>query len=191
MSDNLAKFNKNTFSADNVSKVLAADGWKLVVYAKDSRRVYAKFTGSDVLPNPKFKTGNKVSETFGIAVNQLQLYGMTVYGAIYDLDPYAIIGEGARAAYSMPSERFAFLSATEGYHTGLYSGTTVYHSPGLNETDMKGWVNLYDATQVGWFMLAPDSQSNLLSYKKMLDAKKNHLSPKVIDKDKYSRLPIP
>jgi hypothetical protein len=187
----VAQFNKDTFNASNVSNVLESDGWKLVVYAKDSRRVHAKYTGGNALPSPTFKTGEKIAATFGTAVNQLVLYGMTVHGAIYDLDPYSIIGESARGAYSMPSEKFAFISATEGYHTGLYAGMTIYHSPGLLEIDMKGWVGLYDATQIGWMMLAPDSQSNLATYKRMLDAKKNHLSPKVIDKDKYPTPPLP
>ena len=70
-------------------------------------------------------------------------------------------------------------------------GTKVYHSPGLKETDMKGWVNLYDATQIGWLVLAPDSRRNLATYKKMFDAKNNHLSPKVIDKDKHPAPPLP
>ena len=191
MADKLSKFNKDTFNANNVSKVLDTDGWKLIVYAKDSRRVLAKYTNGEPVINPTFKTGEKIAETFGTAIKQRSLYGMTVHGAVYDLDPYPIRNEGPRNVYVMPKESFAFLSATEGYHTGLYAETTVYHSPGLYETDIKGWVNIYDATQIGWMMLAPDSKNNLVTYKKMLDAKKNHRAPKVIDSDNYPMPPLP
>ena len=143
MADKLSKFNKDTFNANNVSKVLDTDGWKLIVYAKDSRRVLAKYTNGEPVINPTFKTGEKIAETFGTAIKQRSLYGMTVHGAVYDLDPYPIRNEGPRNVYVMPKESFSFLSATEGYHTGLYAETTVYHSPGLYETDIKGWVNIY------------------------------------------------
>ncbi|MCD8062491.1 MAG: hypothetical protein LUE13_09180 [Akkermansiaceae bacterium] len=191
MADKLSNFGTDGPNAENVSKVLDADGWKLIVYARDSRRVLAQFTGSDHLPSEIYTTGENIAGTFGTAIRLHKLYDMTVHGAAYDLDPFAIRGEGPRTPYAMPSESFAFLSGTHGYHTGLYAGTTVYHSPGLKETDIKGWVAEFDATQIGWMMLAPDAKDNLATYKQKLDAKKNHRAPKVIDSDEYPTPPLP
>ena len=187
MAAKMDSFNKNTFNAKEVSKALAGDGWKMVVYAKDSRRAYATYPTNAHLPKPNpdgYVSGEGIAGTFGSAIRDQMLYGMIVHGAIYDLDPYPISGE-TRKTTVMPVEKFGFLSGANGYHTGLISNGDIYNTWKNNPIEkwtMNRWINSFDATQIGWMMLAPDSNANLKEYKTLLDAVKKHKSPKVIKK---------
>lgn len=165
-----------------VARILEQDGWALVVYARDSRRVRATYDSTNPPPPGRgYVTGEAIAGTFATAVNTGRLYGMTVAGALYDLDPTPIPGE-TRTPVSVPTISFAFLSATNDYHTGLLAGTTVYHSPGLKELPggLTEWSNLYQATQIGYMMLAPDAQGSLPTFRALLDARRNYKAPKII-----------
>ena len=187
MASRIAAAHGNNFNGQTISSILSNDGWKLIVYARDIRRVVSSYPNYEDLPeNSKFVSGAGIQGTLSTAINTGALYGVTVHGAAYNLRPFNIRNRSLNDndPFTMPTEKFAFVAMANAYHTGILQGAYIYNyeSDGdpIRKTSIREWVALYQAGQTGWFMLAPDSLTNLPIYNKKFSKIRNNRAPKII-----------
>ena len=187
MASRIAAAHGNNFNGQTISSILSNDGWKLIVYARDIRRVVSSYPNNEDLPeNSKFVSGAGIQGTLSTAINTGALYGVTVHGAAYNLRPFNIRNRSLNNndPFTMPTEKFAFVAMANAYHTGILQGAYIYNyeSDGdpIRKTSIREWVALYQAGQTGWFMLAPDSLTNLPIYNKKFSKIRNNRAPKII-----------
>ena len=187
MASRIAAAHGNNFNGQTISSILSNDGWKLIVYARDIRRVVSSYPNNEDLPeNSKFVSGAGIQGTLSTAINTGALYGVTVHGAAYNLRPFNIRNRSLNDndPFTMPTEKFAFVAMANAYHTGILQGAYIYNyesdGDSIRKTSIREWVALYQAGQTGWFMLAPDSLTNLPIYNKKFSKIRNNRAPKII-----------
>lgn len=172
-----------TKDADYLSNLLLSYNWKAVLYTKDTRKVKSthdearmiavgESRGSMIpLEDIAYMYGNSIMKK-RIHFNESKI-NIPLSGLIPDLDPYE-----NRASYKMPTESFAFISTTYGYHTGIYVDGLVYDYPYVSTNySFINFINEYYSSAVGWLMLPPDSQSNIHIYQNMMNNKEYIVYP--------------
>ncbi|MGN0810654.1 MAG: hypothetical protein ACI4PY_04065, partial [Akkermansia muciniphila] len=178
------------FNGERISSILDNAGWRLIVYARDIRRVVSSYPKyEDVPASYNFVSGEGIQGTLSTAINSGKLYKITVYGAAYNLRPFTIRNRrlNDNEPFTMPIEKFAFVAMAHTYHTGVLQGKYIHNYESANgpisKMSIQEWVVLYQAGQIGWFMLAPDSLTNLSIYNDKFNKIRNNRAPKIIQSE--------
>ncbi len=172
-----------TKDADYLSNLLLSYNWKAVLYTKDTRKVTSSHDVARMIADGESRSTmiplEDIAYMYGNSIKKKRIHfneskiNIPLSGLIPDLDPYE-----NRASYKMPTESFAFISTTYGYHTGIYVDGLVYAYPEVSTNfSFIDFINEYYSSAVGWLMLPPDSQSNIHIYENMMNNKEYIVYP--------------